>query len=76
MKTTVRNARCKIYTFEDMEIYIIDDRETADVYMKRLDDDSNLIYEIGVKSKHIKSLDIERLHEIGYFDDDKEEETK
>ena len=75
MKMTVRNASFKIYTFEDMEIYIIDDRETANVYKKSLDDDSKLIFVFGVESKNMKDLDIEQLHDTGYFDIE-EEETK
>ena len=75
MKMTVRNASFKIYTFEDMEIYIIDDRETANVYKKSLDDDSKLIFVFGVESKNMKDLDIEQLHDNGYFDIE-EEETK
>ena len=76
MKTTVRNASCTIYTFENMKIYIIDDRETADVYKKSLDDDSKLIFVFGVESKNMKDLDIEQLHENGYFDTEEEEDEK
>lgn len=76
MKTTVRNASCTIYTFEDMEIYIIDDRETSNVYKKSLDDDSKLIFVFGVESKNMKDLDIEQLHENGYFDTEEEEDEK
>lgn len=73
MKTTVKNIKYTIYTFEDMEIYIIDDRETANVYKKSLDDDSKLIFVFGVELKNMKDLDIEQLHDNGYFDTEEEE---
>lgn len=69
MKTTVRNASCKIYTFEDMEIYIIDDRETANVYMKNPDEPIEMYFIFAVASKDIKAIDIEQLHDNGYFDE-------
>lgn len=68
MKTTVRNASCKIYTFEDMEIYIIDDQETANVYIKNPDEPIEMYFIFAVESKDIKAIDIEQLHNNGYFD--------
>ena len=62
MKT---NATIETYNFDDMTIKVITDPEEANVY---LEIGSNLIFAFGVATKDAGEIDIEALHENGYFD--------
>lgn len=69
MKTTVKNIKCTTFTFEDIEVYLIDDSETARIYKKDIDNDETIAFVFGVKSKDIGSIDIEALYKNGYFEE-------
>ena len=65
VKTMKTNATIETYTFDDMTVKVITDPEEANVY---LEIGSNLIFAFGVAAKDAGEIDIEKLHENGYFD--------
>jgi len=62
------NANIQTFEFDDMTIIVITVQfvKMTSVYVKV---EENLEYVFGVESKDADKLDIEALHENGYFDD-------
>ena len=54
-----------IFNFDDISIVVLKDNSNAEVYVEV---NSNLMYVFGVAAPDFKQIDIEALHEIGYFD--------
>lgn len=65
MKTPIHTY---IYTFQDMKIYTVNDGKTMTVY-KQNEEEENLEFLFSVLSEKAGEVDIEALHENGYFDD-------
>ena len=62
-------VKTTVYTFEDMDVYTIDDGKEVSVYVKYSDDDSAMYYSFGVAVENFGQLSIEALHDNGFFDD-------
>lgn len=55
-----------VFNFDDMSIIVLKDKATAEVFVEV---NSDLIYVFGVAASDFEQIDIEALHENGYFDD-------
>lgn len=62
------NMTAKVYEFEDTTIYTITDRETMTVYQQS-EEGTLLRFVFSVAAKDAGEIDIEALHDNGYFDD-------
>lgn len=61
-------ATARIYTFDDMKIYTIRTEKVMTVY-KEPEDGILLRYWFSVQAEAADEIDIEALHENGYFDE-------
>ena len=62
------NMLAMVYEFEDTTIYTITDRERMTVYQK--DEEETLLrFVFSVSAEDAGEIDIEALHDNGYFDD-------
>ena len=62
------NMTAMVYKFEDTTIYTITDRERMTVYKKNKEG-TLLRYIFAVSAEDAGEIDIEALHDNGYFDD-------
>ena len=54
-----------VFNFDDMSIIVLKDKSTAEVFVEV---NLNLMYVFGVAAPDFEQIDIEALHENGYFD--------
>lgn len=62
------NMTATVYEFEDTTIYTITDRERMTVYQKS-EEGTLLRFVFSVAAADAGEIDIEALHDNGYFDD-------
>lgn len=65
MKTTDLNYT--IYSFNDMDVYTFKSGNVVNIYVKYPQDDEKMYFSFGVDEKDFEGVDIEKLHEVGYF---------
>lgn len=64
---TKTTAKTTIYTFEDMNVYVIDNGTYFDCYIENGAESNNLIFTFGGFSKDLNEIEIEALYENGYL---------